>query len=282
MNQRDSIIQQLESESLLDRNVPEAHIVRVSVIIPAYRAEKFLSRALDSVRAQTLQDFEVILCLDEPDADRLPSIQNLLHPYMDRLPIKISLSTEKSSPAAARNRGIKQASGEFIAFLDADDWWESSKLEQQVNALDRDPHIGLVYGKALWHYPDGTNQEHGHDMQRISLRWSCGVQHSTLMIRTRLCIPFDECLTASDDYRWLLDLNDQGVSMIMIPDILAHIGVHSENLTSGNIMSLPLQSARVHFSRGEYLTGVVKFMLNTVLSLMQLRKRKGQSEEAIV
>ncbi len=282
MSKRDSILQQIGSESLSVRNIPENNNIRVSVIIPAYRSEKFLSRALDSVSAQTYQDFEVILCLDEPDANRLPLIQKLLQPYIDSLPLKLSLSSEKSSPAAARNRGIKQASGEFIAFLDADDWWEPTKLEQQVNALDRDPQIGLVYGKALWHYPDGTTQEHGHNMQWIPLRWSCGVQHSTLMIRRRLCIPFDERLSAADDYRWLLDLNDQGVSMIMIPDILAHIGVHGDNLTSGNIMNFPLQSARVHFSRGEYITGAIKFMLNAVISLTQLRRQNKQSAEAKV
>ena len=109
---------------------------RVSVIIPAYNAAAFVQRAVDSVLAQTWQDLE-LLVVDDGSAD---DTVKLLGGYGDRLCL---ITQANGGPAAARNRGLHAARGEFVAMLDADDWWEPGKLAEQVALLDASPDIGF-------------------------------------------------------------------------------------------------------------------------------------------
>lgn len=102
----------------------------VSVVIPAYNRAALIGESLDSVYAQTYEPVEVIV-VDDGSSDDLASA---LSPYLDRGLRLIRHEVNKGAPAA-RNTGIAQAKGEFIAFLDSDDLWEPSKTARQVNAL---------------------------------------------------------------------------------------------------------------------------------------------------
>ncbi len=109
---------------------------RVSVIIPAYNAAGFVRRAVDSVLAQTWQDLE-LLVVDDGSTD---STRSVLATYGERLRM---LPQANGGPAAARNNGLRAATGEYVAFLDADDWWEADKLTEQVALLDSHPELGF-------------------------------------------------------------------------------------------------------------------------------------------
>lgn len=109
---------------------------KVSVIVPAYNAATFISRAVDSVLAQTFRDFE-LLVVDDGSADDTLTV---LSRYGAALRV---LTQPNAGPAAARNRGLAQATGTYVAFLDADDWWEPQKLGEQVALLDTQPSIGF-------------------------------------------------------------------------------------------------------------------------------------------
>jgi len=93
---------------------------------------------VDSVLAQTLQDLEII-CVDDGSTDRTLSI---VKNYGDRVRL---LEQANSGPAAARNHGARNSSGDYLAFLDADDVWMPQFLERGVAALDADPALSLVY-----------------------------------------------------------------------------------------------------------------------------------------
>ena len=111
---------------------------RVSVIIPAYNAVATIAGTLDSVLAQTFQDFEII-CVDDGSTDgTLPIIKQ----YGARVRL---IEQTNSGPAAARNNGARNSSGEYLAFLDADDVWMPQFLERALAALDNDPSLSLVY-----------------------------------------------------------------------------------------------------------------------------------------
>jgi len=114
---------------------------KVSVIIPAYNCERTIAATVDSVLAQTYRDFELIV-VDDGSTDGTAAI---LRGYGSRLTYVYQPNRER---AAARNNGIRHATGEYLAFLDADDAWLPHKLERQVEALDRNPHAGLVYSQA--------------------------------------------------------------------------------------------------------------------------------------
>jgi glycosyltransferase involved in cell wall biosynthesis len=110
----------------------------VSVIVPAYNAERFVRAAIDSVLAQTYLSFEVILIDDGSTDGTAAAVQA----YGERVRY---IRQGNARQAAARNRGIAEARGELVAFLDADDVWREDKLEKQVAMLERDPGLGLVY-----------------------------------------------------------------------------------------------------------------------------------------
>ncbi|ABA20473.1 Glycosyl transferase, family 2 [Trichormus variabilis ATCC 29413] len=112
---------------------------KVSVVIPAYNAMPYLPETLDSVLRQTYNDFEVIVVNDGSSDKTEEFISQILDPR-----IKL-ISQANQGLAGARNTGILNASGEYIAFLDADDIWEPTKLEKQVKVLDENPEVGLVY-----------------------------------------------------------------------------------------------------------------------------------------
>lgn len=115
---------------------------RVSVIIPVYNAEKFISKTIDSVIAQTFSDWEII-AVDDGSVDRSPQI---LKKYSEKMPKKIKVITQKNKGVSiARNKAISAAKGEFIACLDQDDLWLPTKLEEQIRVLESNGEVGMVY-----------------------------------------------------------------------------------------------------------------------------------------
>lgn len=113
----------------------------VSVIMPAYNAEKFIGHAIDSVLIQTYQNWE-LLVVDDESTDRTASI---VKSYAEK-DTRIQYHWQKNGRQGnARNRGIKNAKGSLLAFLDADDLWVADKLENQVDQI-RNQDVDLVFG----------------------------------------------------------------------------------------------------------------------------------------
>jgi glycosyltransferase involved in cell wall biosynthesis len=111
---------------------------KVSVIVPAYNAMSFLPQALDSVLNQTFQDFEVLI-VDDGSSDHITTwAAEITHSN-----VKL-ISQPNQGQSVARNTGIRLTRSEYIAFLDADDLWEPTKLEKQVSAFIDNPELGLV------------------------------------------------------------------------------------------------------------------------------------------
>lgn len=115
----------------------------VSVIIPTYKHRNFVLATLDSVFAQTFTDYEVIVINDGSPDDTA----ELLQPLADAGRIRY-IGQENTGQSIARNRGIEEARGEFIALLDDDDLWPPDNLEWQVAAMARHPDVGVVAGTA--------------------------------------------------------------------------------------------------------------------------------------
>ncbi len=113
---------------------------RVSVVIPAYNAASLIGAALRSVFSQTFDDLECIV-VDDGSKDEA-ELRPAMRPWADRI---VHVRQENGGPAKARNTGIGLASGELIAFLDADDEWLPEKLAKQVAYFDQHPTTGLLH-----------------------------------------------------------------------------------------------------------------------------------------
>jgi glycosyltransferase involved in cell wall biosynthesis len=111
----------------------------ISVVIPAFNAMNYLPETLASVLNQSYNDIEVIVVNDGSLDETERWVSQIKDPR-----VKL-ISQENQGLAGARNTGIVQARGEYIAFLDADDLWEPTKLEKQVRVLEENPEVALVY-----------------------------------------------------------------------------------------------------------------------------------------
>lgn len=116
---------------------------KVSIIMPAYNSMPYIKESYESVMAQTYQDFELIIT-DDGSTDNFAEWSETIDD--ERVTV---LRQQNAGASAARNKGIQIASGEYLAFLDADDIWYSTKLEKQVRLLDDNTNVGLVYTHVL-------------------------------------------------------------------------------------------------------------------------------------
>jgi glycosyltransferase involved in cell wall biosynthesis len=131
---------------------------KISVITPFLNAEPFLQDAIASVQNQTFSQWELLL-VDDWSTDRSSSIASLAAAKDARIKLLRRPPDIEGGAAAARNAGLRAAAGEFVAFLDADDVYESRILEVYLDAIKQRPEIAMVYGPTRW-----WNEENpGHD-----------------------------------------------------------------------------------------------------------------------
>ncbi|MBT6957817.1 MAG: glycosyltransferase family 2 protein, partial [Opitutae bacterium] len=116
---------------------------KVSVIIPTFNRLGYLPRSLGSVLAQSYDDYELIVVDDGSTDQTVDAIQQ-------DYPSVNLIEQENKGVSAARNAGIRAASGEWIALLDSDDEWLPGKLNSQMNALESHPEYRLCHTEEIW------------------------------------------------------------------------------------------------------------------------------------
>ncbi|WP_425053154.1 glycosyltransferase family 2 protein [Psychromarinibacter sp. S121] len=119
----------------------------VSIVLPVHNREVLVRRAIDSVLAQTRQDFELIV-IDDCSTDRTVEV---VREYCSDPRVRLELNTTNLGPAGARNRGIELARGRYVAFQDSDDRWFPEKLAMQVQAMEDAPDCRASYCGALYY-----------------------------------------------------------------------------------------------------------------------------------
>jgi teichuronic acid biosynthesis glycosyltransferase TuaG len=124
----------------------DSHRPRVSIITPAYNAERFIRATVDSVRNQTETNWE-LLVVDDGSTDETVAIINRYAAGDARIHL---LRQSNAGPSAARNHGMRSARGEFFAFLDSDDQWLPEFLAHQLAVFERHPETSLVTGNAYY------------------------------------------------------------------------------------------------------------------------------------
>ena len=127
----------------------------ISVVIPVYNRPDDLRRALDSLRAQTFLAFEVVVCDDGSTAD----IRSVVEGFSSTLSVRYLRIDNSGGPARPRNHAIQHTSGEWVAFLDSDDWWDPDRLAQVSVHLDDE--IDLLYHPLRLIGPKGLSERGG-------------------------------------------------------------------------------------------------------------------------
>ena len=184
---------------------------RVSIIIPTYNCARYLGRAIDSARTQTYKDYE-ILVVDDGSSD---DTKDVVMQYGRKVTY---LYQQNRGVSAARNHAISKASGELLAYLDADDMWYSEKLERQVAFLDAHQECGMVHSEmsvineqdeilhVRFYEETKRSVPEGYCVQKLLTR--CHIQTLTVVERrdTFDCVGgFDERLPIAQDYlHWIM------------------------------------------------------------------------------
>ncbi len=199
----------------------------VSVIIPVYRA-RFLRAALESVEAQTFRDYEVIV-VDDGSPDR-SEIESWALPGREGFRY---LTQENRGPSAARNTGIRAARGVFVAFLDADDTWEPTFLEEQIGAITRGRGLDLVH--CNWRTMGRSRvRRYGPATCTSLLRDECMIILSSVMARREAVLGaglFDEEFRHGEDFDLWLRMLKMRARMDFQPRVLLNRRVHSDSLS---------------------------------------------------
>ena len=216
----------------------------ISVIIPTYNRKTVLPRAIDSVLAQKDVDLELIIADDgsTDDTERVirvardSSLGTCKNEKPERVPSPESrfFRQEKNrGPAAARNLGIKQAKGEWIAFLDSDDEWKPGKLKAQLEFFEKNPDYLICQTEEIWIRngkrvnPMKKHKKYGGCIFEKCLPL-CVVSPSAVMIHRKLFDEiglFDESLPACEDYDlWLRIAAKYPVGLIEKPYIIKYGG----------------------------------------------------------
>jgi len=215
---------------------------RVSVIIPTYNRAGVIREALESVLDQTFKDIEIIV-IDDGSKD---NTREILEGYKDRVRY---LYQGNQGISAARNRAIREAKGELIAFLDSDDFWLPFKLEEQVQIFNQNPRVGLVHFKmpvvdeAGQYY--GTKPDHDSGLTFNDLIDKGGDYPTSSVMVRKECIDqvgsFDESLPMMEDYElWLRIAQFYDIHEIK-GKVLGIYRKHATNISKNKILAYQSQ-----------------------------------------
>ena len=178
----------------------------VSVVIPTYNRAAFLAEAVHSVLAQTFADFELIV-VDDGSIDRTRAwVEGIADPRIKLIPLPHS-----GSPARTRNAGVRRGSGRYVAFLDSDDMWDSSKLADQLEALSERPNCLWCHtggrcidenGAPDPRWPEARMASEGWILEGLFQR-QVGINTSSVLVDRALLLDvggFDETFVRGEDY----------------------------------------------------------------------------------
>lgn len=219
----------------------------VSVITPAYNAERFIAETIESVLAQTYSNWEMII-VDDSSTDRTVEI---VQTYVDRDErIKLHQLEKNSGSGIARNRAMDLAKGRFIAFLDSDDLWMPEKLERQIKfMLDND--IAFSFTKYVRMKEDGTVTNAITDaplkVTYDDLMKHCVIGCLTVVLdRSKIGEERMMEIRTRQDYVFWLTLTKKGFIAYGLPEVLAKYRLVEHSISS-NKLKAARQNWRVYY-----------------------------------
>ena len=232
-----------------------------SVVIPAYNAEKTIGECLASILEQTFAPLEVIV-VDDCSVD---STETAVLLYEGRfvaadIRFKYIRLDQNSGPSFARNKGIRESKGSFIAFLDADDTWVNNKLEV-VNRFANESTVGLIchsYTESIPIPSDNGDWVYEPDVMSIyQLLLRNPAQTSCVVVRNQFAVAFDETMGLCEDYDLWMRIAENYPVLRLVGKPLTCLGRPqlSAGGLSGNRLSMRVGEFRVYynFCRRNYL-----------------------------
>lgn len=226
---------------------------RVSVIIPVYNGESFLAEAIKSVFDQEYKNLECLV-IDDGSKDSSAAIAKKFEQV-------IYIYQENAGVAAARNHGVQKASGDYLAFLDADDIWNSEKLNIQINYMEENPDIDYSLTKHSLFLAEGLSEVPLWVRTSHFEKEMIAYLPSSLIVRRKafeIIGNFDESYRIADDSDWFLRARDAGVKLGIVEKNLLRKRIHPQCLTSQTEVTRKemMKSIKASLERTKYIDKV--------------------------
>jgi len=195
----------------------------VSVVIPAYQCAQYIGQAIQSVLDQSFREYEIIVVNDgSPDT---PELEEALQPFSELVRY---FRQETRGPAGARNAGVRQARGKYLAFLDSDDYWSPKHLARLVAMLEEKPELDLAYCDCVL-LKNNRPYMRAFKLQpqakevtfEALLAEDCAISTSSTLVRREALLAaglFDEAYLRCEDFDMWLRLSFRGARMAYHPD----------------------------------------------------------------
>ncbi len=211
-----------------------SHKPKASVIVAAYNAERHIEACIASLLAQTMESFEIII-VDDGSTDQTV---NKIKRYQSNR-IKLIELPENKGVSFARNTGVREASAEYIAILDADDIAMPERLQVQTDYLDSHPEIGLAGSD--FNLQNKTEiitikNPISHQAIQKKMSWRCPIANTTIMVRKAVFLKtggYPLNYNHGEDYRFFAKLINQGYQVANIPQLLVYKKEDGNGLTFG-------------------------------------------------
>ena len=196
----------------------------VSCVVPVFNGERYLGVALNSIAAQTYRHTEIIV-IDDGSTDGTPAVA-------ETTPVALRyLRQANAGPAAARNAGIREAAGDLIAFLDADDLWPKDRLTRIVDTFLANPSLDIVVGHAVMF--EDSPEAAGLGGRPVDVPIPAYITSGFVARRSAFARvgPFSESLKHSDSTDWFVRARALHVAIELIPDVVLRRRLHTENIS---------------------------------------------------
>lgn len=238
--------------------------IKISVIIPAYNAENTIVKCIESVLIQTNPIHEIVIINDGSNDNTVSVVNKLIN--TNTLHNIILLNQNNAGPSIARNNGIKYATGNWIAFLDADDIWLPYKIEKQIEFYNFHPEFLLI--GTLMQSKKNINSSDFKIITFASLLYTNLIFTSTVLVRKSILenYYFDEKQRYSEDYKLWLQIAKSHKVVVLLNELVLYNALNENaNSLSKQLWAMEVNELKnyFHFYKTNYISLLHLFILCT-------------------
>lgn len=267
----------------LEKNCPKemSYNSKVSIIMPVYNGEKFVRRSIDSILNQTYKGWELIVVNDASSDNSI----EVINEYLNNDRIKLVNNEVNLGPAGTRNSGIRHSTGEFVAFLDCDDWWAPTKLEVQIKEMV-DNKLDICSTDVKFFYEkSGTfkSYEINRNWDFVRIKRNNFIILSSSIVNKDILIdePFPlNVFNAVEDWGFWLQIviNFKKVKYRNVNKALTFYSINEENISKNKLSMIKkvyhLKQTLLKNNRLEAMGGMIIYMFNSALKYFKIRMQQ--------
>lgn len=255
-----------------------------SIICPTFNSAAFVERSIESVIAQTFQNFELILIDDCSTDNTCKVLETIIQQYPDKQ-IKL-LREPHRGPGATRNAGIRAAEGKWIAFLDSDDVWVPEKLVRVHDAILKNPAVNFLCHDEQHIHLDGTNNIinssawYNPNVALPRQLYRCNLFSTSAVVCSKELLMdmgmFNECLMSAQDYELWLRLSEQ-MNVYFINETLGAYYDRKGNISSQKRFRHLINMYKIYFAhrnKGGYRLYIRQMVMSTLAFVVHALKKR--------